>query len=66
MSAAKKEGPDTVLPVLGITVDTVCMELRLPDDKLSKLKALVSVWRNKKSCSKGVLQFFGMSLQSYL
>ena len=32
------------------------MELRLPEDKLGKLKELVVEWRKKKLCSKKKLQ----------
>ena len=35
----KLEGPSTVVTFLGIEVDTVAMELRLPQKKVSKLKS---------------------------
>ena len=37
----KIEGPTTCIKFLGLEVDTVAMEVRLPEDKLSDLKACV-------------------------
>ncbi|KAG9219447.1 hypothetical protein CCMSSC00406_0005341 [Pleurotus cornucopiae] len=42
--------PTTSLEFLGIEVDTVAMEARLPDDKLSYLCHLLATWTTKKSC----------------
>ena len=36
MAAHKHEGPSTCLPVLGIVIDTMAGELRLPADKLER------------------------------
>ncbi len=44
----KTEGPTTTLSFLGILIDSVRFELRLPADKLANLVALVSQWRRKK------------------
>ena len=52
----KTEGPATVIPFLGIEVDTDKLELRLPEDKLANLRDLVSKWRKRKSCTKRELQ----------
>ena len=41
----KTEGPTTALSFLGILIDSVCFELRLPADKLVNLVVLVSQWR---------------------
>ena len=41
VSAEKMVGPATVVTFLGVEVDTVEMELRLPSKKLEKLKELV-------------------------
>ncbi len=38
----KQEGPSSSLTFLGIEVDTVAMELRLPQQKL---RVLVTQWR---------------------
>ena len=39
----KTEGPSTCLTILGIEVDSVAMELRLPNDKLERLSGLLSL-----------------------
>ena len=38
IEAEKSDGPCSTLVFLGIELDTVAMEMRLPPDKLSKLK----------------------------
>lgn len=38
------EDPSTALPFLGIVLDTIKMEARLPEEKLSKLREEVSQW----------------------
>ena len=48
----KTEGPSTSIAFLGIVVDTERSELRLPSDKLSRLRSLVAEWKGKKSCCK--------------
>lgn len=35
----KDEGPATVISLLGLELDTVQLEVQLPEDKLMKLKA---------------------------
>ena len=52
----KVEGPSTRITFLGIEIDTVAMELRLPQDKLQRLTALVSDWRSRKSCRRQELE----------
>ena len=52
----KPEGPATVLTFLGIEIDTVAMELRLPADKLARLHNLIDHWLNKRAASKRELQ----------
>ena len=47
-------GPSTVLPFLGIELDTATMELYLPADKLHSLQSLVKSWQGKKSATKVV------------
>ena len=44
--------PATCLTFLGITVDTEDNELRLPADKLAKLKTLLTEWGDRKACSR--------------
>ena len=48
----KCEGPTTCLTYLGIEVDSVAFQLRLPQDKLGRLSATVEEWSSKKSCTK--------------
>ena len=43
----KTEGPSTCLTILGIEVDSVTMELRLPNDKLERLSGLLALWRGR-------------------
>ena len=44
----KCEGPTTCLTYLGIEVDSVAFQLRLPQDKLGRLSATVEEWSSKK------------------
>ncbi len=48
----KDEGPATCLTFLGIEIDTVAMELRLPKDKLARLWSELAGWRGRKACKK--------------
>ncbi len=48
----KDEGPATSLTFLGIVIDTVAMELRLPQEKLSRMLAELAGWRGRKACKK--------------
>ena len=50
IAAHKREGPSTCLTFLGIEVDTVAGQLRLPEDKLDRLNALLQEWGDKKAC----------------
>ena len=59
----KCEGPSTTLPILGIEVDTVEMQLRLPADKLHCLNQSIREWRGRKSCRKRELLSLLGSLQ---
>ena len=45
-------GLSTSLEFLGFLVDTIAMEIRLPDTKLQQLKCLLRSWIPRKSCSK--------------
>ena len=49
VSAHKLEGPANILTFLGILLDTLKLEMRLPDDKLYRLKALIQSWRAKSA-----------------
>ena len=48
----KNVGPSTVVTVLGIEVDSVAQETRLPDDKLVKLMETLSDWSSRHSATK--------------
>ena len=45
----KDEGPARVITFLGLQLDTVKMEVRLPQEKLEKLKELVANWKGQKA-----------------
>ena len=51
-------GPSTVLVVLGIELDSVNQEARLPAQKLSALKELISSWLPRKWCNRQELESF--------
>lgn len=52
ISASKTIGPSRCLEYLGITLDTINMQARLPDDKLCRLKAMVASFLSLRSCPK--------------
>ena len=47
----KTEGPATIVTLLGIILDSELMQLRLPLEKLEKLRELVARWRIRGNCS---------------
>lgn len=51
----KIEGPSTSLVFLGIEIDTDRMELRLPTEKLSRLRGQLAAWSNARRRSKRAL-----------
>lgn len=52
----KCEGPVTRITVLGIEIDSLAMELRLPQDKLHRLQDKLKGWESRKCCAKRDLQ----------
>ena len=48
----KVKGPATTISFVGIKLDSVAMEIRLPKDKLKRLKEELSVWGGRKACKK--------------
>ena len=48
----KTEGPSTCITFLGIELDTVAMEMRLPQNKLSQLQLVLEDWKGKKAVRK--------------
>ena len=56
IASHKTEGPSTELTFLGIRIDTVRMELSLPQEKLLRVKSMVLAWRERKVATKRDLQ----------
>ncbi len=56
--SAQEGWPDktTCLTFLGILIDTLKGELRLPQDKLQRLVDLLHQWANRRSCTRKELQ----------
>ena len=48
----KLEGPLSVLTFLGIEIDTVQGLLRLPEEKLLRLRSVLAEWLTRRSCTK--------------
>ena len=46
----KWDGPTTCLIFLGIQIDIIAGELRLPEEKLQRLRTLLREWSTRKSC----------------
>ena len=53
----KREGPTTCLTFLGIEVDTVSGQLRLPARSLDRLNSLLQEWGDRKACQRRDLKF---------
>ncbi len=56
IAAHKTEGPSTVITFLGIEVDTVDRVLRLPQEKLQRLRREIERWKGRRCCTKRELQ----------
>ena len=52
----KRDGPSTCIVFLGIEIDTIAGELRLPADKLHRLQALLRQWGDRKVCERKELE----------
>ena len=52
LASEKVEGPSTQLTFLGILLDTSRMEIRLPDDKLQRIRVELASWLQKESATK--------------
>lgn len=59
----KLEGPAHRLTFLGIEIDTLALEIRLPRPKLVELRTLVHAWCRRSSCEKRELQSLTGKLQ---
>ena len=56
VAPTKVEGPATCLTFLGIEIDSVAQELRLPPEKLRRLISMLSEWEGRRSATKHQLQ----------
>jgi hypothetical protein len=52
----KQDGPTAVITLLGIIIDTLKGELRLPEDKLQRLIQATTEWANRRSCIRKELE----------
>ena len=52
----KTVGPSARLTFLGIEIDTLKGELRLPEEKLHRLQLLLSEWGDRKTCTRKDLE----------
>ena len=52
----KRERPTTCLVFSGIEVDTATFQLRLPDDKLHRLRSRLAEWGDRKACPRKELE----------
>ena len=60
LSTNKTVGPCTCLEYLGVILDSVKMEARLPADKILRIKTFIQKLLSKRSCTKQeVLQLLG-------
>ncbi len=63
LAQEKQEGPSTVITFLGIEIDTVEQVIRLPKEKLERLKTLMYEWERKKACTRAELESLIGTLQ---
>ena len=52
LASEKIEGPSISLSFLGIHLDTARMEIKLPEDKLSRIQQMLAHWQQKKTATK--------------
>ena len=48
LAVEKVEGPSTCIPFLGIEIDSVAQELRLPSEKLLRIQSMLQDWGRKQ------------------
>ena len=63
LAKEKREGPTTCLTFLGIEIDTIAGEVRLPRPKLHQLCVLLEEWSTQKRCTKRELLSIAGKLQ---
>ena len=59
----KLEGPCTCLTVLGIELDSLSLQARLPRDKFDRIAALLESWSIKRHCTRKELESLIGNLQ---
>ena len=59
----KLEGPTTCIVILGIELDTIKLQVRLPKDKFDLIASLLAFWSNKRHCTRKELEFLIGHLQ---
>ena len=52
----KREGPESTLSFLGVSIDCVRRTLSLPQKKLLEMRSLLTTWSGKSKCTKRELQ----------
>jgi len=55
-SVDKASAPATVMTFLGVEIDTVALEVRIPQDKVLELRTILPSWLRRKKCSRRELQ----------
>ena len=58
LATHETKGPFACLVFLGILVDTVWWELRLPENKIQLLSALIQAWSHRSACQRRELESF--------
>ena len=56
VAPSKVEGPATILTFLGIKIDTVLQQIRLPQAKLARIRATLREWAGRSNPTKRQLQ----------
>ena len=56
LAPEKQDGPAEVLTFLGIEINTIRQELRLPVEKLQRLLQMVNEWERRKACTRRELE----------
>ena len=52
MTTHKTEGPSSWVTFLGFLVDTDAFQLRLPEEKLSRMRELICAWQGRRNCTR--------------
>jgi len=60
LSAKKTVGPTTCLEYLGVILDTILMQARLPSNKQERIANIIRSFQHRRSCTKReLLQLLG-------